>query len=378
MLDKITKGGYIAIRIVTGILAAVFLVYSLFTLWDMYRTEIRAFASYDLLKYRPDIEHDEPPYLDELLEINPDTAGWVTIYGTNIDYPVMKGKNDMEYLNKTATGTYAVTGSVFMSMLNSKDFSDPYTLIYGHHMANGSMFGDIDKFKDKDFFFNVKEKRFKTDEGVLIMENIVYNLKVFAIIETNAYDDNIYHSDKTQNDLTGLLSYLKTNSMYYIEKDNIDKILALSTCDNANTDGRTILLCQMKLRTEPLPTREEEPLTPHRKAVGHPMAGAYWALLNLIIMLLTIYTAIPVHLYKDLADEWKHERKKLCICAGTAIVSAFCFLLTEDPHKPIQTVDMWTPIMLMLFAAVWLYRAGYIQKLFISKKKSLGSQLPTA
>ena len=353
MLDKITKGGYLVIRFVTGILAVIFLTYSLLTLWDMYRTEIKAFASYDLLKYRPDIEHDEPPYLDELLQINPDTAAWLTIYGTNIDYPVMQGENDNIYLNKSATGEYTITGSIFMASRNSKDFSDPYTLIYGHHMENGSMFGDIEKFKDKAFFMNTKNKRFKTDEGVLIMENVVYNLTVFAFLDTHAYDQTIYMSQKSDAEFAELLAYAKSDALYYRDVGDIDKVLALSTCYDATTDGRMVLLCSATLRTDPLPTREAEPLTPHRKAIGHPMAGAYWSLLNLVIMLMTVYLTVPLHLIKGKIREWKSDKKRAFISVGIGIISVLLFVITQDLHKPIQIVDVWTPVLILILFCVY-------------------------
>ena len=354
MLDKITKSGYLIIRIVTGILTAILLLYCTFTFWDMYRGELRAFASYDLLKYRPNIEEEEPPYLDDLVKINPDVAGWLTIYGTNIDYPVFQGESDNEYLNKNAYGEYTISGSIFMSVKNKKDFSDPYTLIYGHHMENGSMFGDIDKFKDKDFFYNKNKVRCKKEEGVLIMQEKVYNLKVIALVETDAYDRLIYMSDKTQEELQDLLTQVKGKCKYYIEDDGVDKVLALSTCNDATSFARTVVLCKMTIRTDPLPTREEEPLTPHRKAIGHPMSGAYWALLNLFCFLLTLIAAFPVHLWlkKDIRQKLDKRYAAAAVVAGLASVAVF--LITENPQKPIQFIDPYTPVMLILLIAVWL------------------------
>ena len=359
MINKITKSGYLVIRIITAVIMTVFLIYSLFTLWDMFRTEINAFASYDLLKYRPDIEHDKPPYLDELLKINPDTAGWVTVYGTNIDYPVMKGKDDNEYLNKSPTGDFSISGSIFMSCLNKKDFSDPYIMLYGHHMANGSMFGDIEKFKkDKAFFYNRKNKRYKKDEGVLIMQNKVWNLKVFAVMETDAYNNIVYRSDKTQSELYDFIDYAKKHSKYYINVKNIDKVLAMSTCDSATTDGRTVLLCSMKMRTEPLPTREAEPLTPHRKALGHPMAGAYWSVLNLLCMLATVFFTIKFLLVKEIRSKIKNKEKRVLIFTLANIFimlgSVILFILTEDLHKPFQMTDIWTPCMLIILVGAYV------------------------
>lgn len=361
MLEKITAAGWALIRILTGIFAVIFLTYSLFTLWDMYRTEIKAFASYDLLQYRPNIEQFEPPYLDDLLEINPDTTGWLTIYGTNIDYPVMQGKDDMDYLNKTATLEYSVSGSIFLSMLNKRDYSEPYCLVYGHHMENGSMFGDIDKFKKEDFFRNVDNQRFKKNEGVLILENIVYNLKVFAVLETDAYDEMVYRADKYESEIPALEEYLKTNSLYYTEVKPTGKILAMSTCDASGTDARTVLFCRMKLRKEPLPTREKEPLTPHREAVGHPMAGAYWSIMDLTALLLTIYAFLPVHvLWEERKDIKKYIKiKQIIICLLPVLVQILLFILTQNLHKPMQLVDVWTPVMILFLAAEWFIRKSF-------------------
>lgn len=358
MLQKITEGGYLLIRIITGVLAAIFFMYSLLTLWDMYRTEIKAFASYDLLKYRPDIENNEPPYLDELVKINPDTTGWITIYGTNIDYPVMKGEDNNEYLNKDAMGEYSISGAIFMSNLNSRDFSDPYTLLYGHHMDNGSMFGDLDKFKkDKDFFYNKGCKRYKTDEGVLIMQEKVWNLKVIGLMETSAYDRDVYRSDKTEAEIPGFLEYAEKNAKFWRAKDSPDKLLVLSTCSSAATYGRTVLICRMERRKDPLPTREAEPLTPHRKAVGHPMAGAYWALLNLMCLVAAIYFFLRLNIRRERISLLKQKsRVTIKITAVESMLttaSILLFILTEDLHKPIQVIDAWTLPMILLLALLY-------------------------
>jgi sortase B len=339
-MKKVADAGNFIIRIITTVLAVIFLIYGGLMLWDMYRTEIKAFASYDLLKYRPNIEEDEPPYLDELLEINPDTAAWLTIYNTHMDYPVMHGKTDMEYINKDVYGEYTVTGSIFMASENSKDFSDPYTLVYGHHMTNGSMFGDIHKFKEKEFFD-------ANDKGILIMENKAYDLKIMACLATDAYDEQVYQVKKTE--LEPFVSYVRENTKLFRETP-YEQILVLSTCDDANTSGRTVLVCAMNTRTAPLPDREKGKATPARQAVGHPMAGAYWSLINLICLLTSVYFAIRII--------WI-QRKKLksmyvLIEFMLAIVSILVFYITEDMKKPIQMVDIWTPLMLAILALIWL------------------------
>lgn len=344
LLTYLTKGGNKLIIVIATIMAMLFGLYGTLMLWDAFRTEINAFASYDLLQYRPNIEEDEPPYLDDLIKINPDTAGWVTIYGTNIDYPVVQGKDDKEYLNKDALGKYSVSGSIFMSCLNSKGFSDPYTLLYGHHMDNGSMFGDLDKFRDDEaFFYNKSNKRFTNDEeGVLIMQDRVWNLKVLAVIETSAYDHAIYRSDKEKTDIVPLLDYIEQKAKYTRNVGQIDKILALSTCMSATSYDRTVLICKMEVRTDPLPLREEEPLTTHRKAVGHPMAGAYWSLVDAVIFLCGLYLCVGV-------IRQRFGRRLILSEISLMIIMVIVFILTQNLKKPMQATDVWTPVMLLLF-----------------------------
>ena len=176
-LDKAATYINLANRVTATIIAVVFILYAGLSLWDMYRSEMKAFASYDLLQYKPVLK-EEPPYLEDLLKVNPDVVSWLTIYNTKIDYPVVQGKDDKEYLNKDAAGNYALWGALFISENNKSDYSDPYTLIYGHHVANGTMLGDIEKYKDVSFFN-------KNRKGVMVLPDRVYDLDVFAYIETD-------------------------------------------------------------------------------------------------------------------------------------------------------------------------------------------------
>ena len=275
-----------SIKVITFILAAFFAIYGILMLRDTYCIQQEAFSSYDLLQYRPNIEENKPPYLDDLININEDTVGWITIYNTNMDYPIMQGKDDLTYINKDVYGNFSISGSIFLSYQNSKDFSDPYNLVYGHHMDNGAMFGDVLKNKEKDFFN-------KNNKGILFLPNKVYDLTVMAVLETDAYDHNIYYIN---NNFDYTINYIKNNSLYYKDIE-YEHIVALSTCDDATTSGRTILICAMNTRTDPLPAREDGEAVVHREPIGHPMAGAYWALLNLIILLCILYYGILTIIY---------------------------------------------------------------------------------
>ena len=122
---------------------------------------------------------------DELLAVNPDTVAWITIDGTNIDYPVVQGKDNFEYLDKAFTGEFSVGGTLFLDSACSGDFSERYSIIYGHHMAGGKMFGDLKKFRDGDFLA-------KNHRGVLLTPEWDYDLDIIAAGRYDAYDADVY------------------------------------------------------------------------------------------------------------------------------------------------------------------------------------------
>ena len=78
-------------------------------------------------------------------------VGWLTVDGTSIDYPVMQGGNNLTFLNRNPYGEFSLSGSIFLDSRNSPDFSDEYSIIYGHHMAYGKLFGALDAFLDETY-----------------------------------------------------------------------------------------------------------------------------------------------------------------------------------------------------------------------------------
>ena len=104
-LPKQKKASYIAaaagdrlLGLVTFVLALLMLLYGIYVLYDNAYLNRKAFVSQDLLQYKPDVEaSDELLGFGDILELNPHTVGWLTIDGTNINYPVMQGKDNLEY-----------------------------------------------------------------------------------------------------------------------------------------------------------------------------------------------------------------------------------------------------------------------------------------
>ena len=306
-VSKISKASDIVLGIFTGLLAAVCLVYSLYVLYDNFYQGQSAFSSWDLVRYKPKLSDDGKYHFNELQKINKDVIGWLTIYDTHIDYPVLQGKDDLEYINKDAFGDISLTGSIYLSASNHSDISDMYNIVYGHHMDNGAMFGDIDKFVDKAFFDSHRS-------GVYITPEKAYKLNVFACLETNAYESMIYTvNENNQEMLLRLYDYLREHSLTYYETDHekAAKIIALSTCSSAVTNGRTVVFCDAVETEEAVAPKEEAvPADTERVVRGHGTAKGGWALLNALCVLIALYTLLPLIHTRKKYRQIQYSRKK--------------------------------------------------------------------
>ena len=225
------------------ILMVVMLSFGGYSLWDTYVTMSGAFLKNDLLKYKPSLDNPEQTRLSlqELMAINPDTRAWITLDGTHIDYPMVQGKDDMEYVNKDVTCEFSLSGSIFLSAKNKADFSDPYMLTYGHHMDNGGMYGDVMEFIKKDYFD-------KHLTGHLFLpDGRARKLDVFAVIECDAYDQMIYRTDNKKGNVMELVEYLKNHATNFrdIDMKESDQIMALSTCVSLETNGRAVVMVRV-------------------------------------------------------------------------------------------------------------------------------------
>lgn len=231
------------LSLIAALLILVMLLYGGYSLWDTAMIYRGAFTSNDLLKYKPSVGEEGSLTLAELQAINPDVRGWITIDDTHIDYPVVQGKTDMDYINRDVYGEFSLSGSIFLSCQNSADFSDKYNLVYGHHMANGGMFGDIVEFVNSGYFT-------EHETGCLYLpDDTVYTVRVFACVETDAYDAMVYRPDSWKDgDLNQLLSYIRSKAVQYRETGVTaeDSVIALSTCAEAATNGRVIVFGRLE------------------------------------------------------------------------------------------------------------------------------------
>ena len=234
LAERIARFGNKIVSLLTAILIILLLTYGLYSLWDIYRINHNAFISDELLKYKPGQENGLG--FDALRELNPDVKAWITIDNTHIDYPILQGKDNMEYVNKDPFGEFALSGSIFLSTKNASDFSDIYNMTYGHHMENGAMFGDLTKMLDLNY---LKEHT----TGTLYVPDKTYSVKLYAALNDSAYETRIYNLAGVMSDMEGFQTYVKANATSYIDQGvkSTDKIIALSTCMSATTNGRVVV-----------------------------------------------------------------------------------------------------------------------------------------
>ena len=180
--------------------------------------------------YRPGSEEAAAVEAKPLTE---DYVAWLTLDETSIDYPVMQADNNSKYLNMDPYGDYSLAGSIFLDSRNAGDFSDSYSLVYGHHMSGGYMFGALDRFYDESYFDAHRT-------GHLRVGETEYRLTVFAVLLTDANEDTLFNPQGSER----VLKIAKEASMYDREPENAH-VLALSTCKDPGSTTRTVVLCTL-------------------------------------------------------------------------------------------------------------------------------------
>lgn len=230
------------LSIMAGILILLMLSYGVYSLWDTYKIYANSFADEELLKFRPTDDGEDNPTLKDLKKLNPDVKAWIQVPKTNIDYPVVQGQDDMEYINKNLYGEFELSGAIFLSCLNKDDFSDPYNLVYGHNMKNGGMFADVADFTNKEYFETHQK-------GKLYLTDATRKIRFFACMKVTAADAKIYHPDGYRKEnLKDLLDYIQANAVQYRDVNVADEnsLIALSTCSEAETNGRVVLIGKLE------------------------------------------------------------------------------------------------------------------------------------
>ncbi len=173
-----------------------------------------------------------PVDFEKLKKANPDIYAWISIPEVKVDYPILQSENDNAfYLNHTVNGKKSVYGSIYTENYNYKDFSDFNTLVYGHNMKNGTMFGSLKKYRDAAFF---NENRFIT----VYMPGRILKYEIFAAVTWDnkhilaSRDFESAENRKIYIDEIFAVRDMNSQIKRDITVTENDRIITLSTCMN--------------------------------------------------------------------------------------------------------------------------------------------------
>lgn len=173
------------------------------------------------------------PIIVALKELNDETVGWLNVPGTNIDYPVVKAKDNAYYLRHNFKKEKDYNGWVFMNYLNSAEMLDKNTIIFAHNRYYSNiMFGTLNKVGKKTWYQNIKN-------NLITYSDINKEMKweVFAAYTVPVTDDYLETNFSTDEDFNNFIKMIRSRSVISsdLEIKNTDKILTLSTCADINT-----------------------------------------------------------------------------------------------------------------------------------------------
>lgn len=290
LLQSIGEYALIAIILISILIAV-------YALWDIKFVASKAQPS-NYAIYKPG---EDKGSWEELKASNSEVIGWINIYGTNIDYPVVQAKDNEKYLMTDAFGRYSLSGAIFLDYRNKADFSDFNNIIHGHSMSHNAMFGDVSDFLDEEFYRT-------HGYGDLFFSETHHGLKIIAIAEVDAYTSGLYRMVLGRDESAdAFFSELDSASKFAIDESdkNADyTYVLLSTCTSAFTNGRHILVCRLTDEVyENAYASDTE--TAARDTVGGPRVRIRFLLIVLIIIALLVIITKALDAYD------KKQREKL-------------------------------------------------------------------
>lgn len=183
---------------------------------------------------------------DELKSINQDVAGWLYMEALpNINYPIVQGSDNDFYLHHTYKKESIFAGSIFVDCKNTKDFSDQNTIVYGHNMKNGSMFGTLKQYK-------LQETIDKSPYFWVITPKEAYKYKIFAMYVANVDGDTYTLIKGPGKETIEYGESMKAKSLINTgdyQFKQTDKIVTLSTCTGDSSTRFVRLLCLINAMT---------------------------------------------------------------------------------------------------------------------------------
>lgn len=182
------------------------------------------------------------PQFEALEKVNKDINGWIHIDGTAVNYPILKSADNKDYLARDFEKQKSKKGSIFMDYRNDDKNLSKNTVIYGHHVGDGTMFDTLEKYLEQDFYDKHKQIEFDTRYGK-------YKLEVLSAYRTTARNDYIQTTFKSNAEYDAFLE--KTVKSSEIKTDTqvraSDHIVTLSTCEDpfSQTEERIAVVAKL-------------------------------------------------------------------------------------------------------------------------------------
>jgi sortase B len=180
---------------------------------------------------------------DYLLNENEDIKAWIYCPDTIINYPVLQAEDNDFYLHRLTDKTYNKAGSLFIDCKNSPDFSDYLTIIYGHHMKNGSMFGSISNYKKQEYYDEHPKLYLATPDRSYTIK-LIAGFVTDAVSDTYIVPENIEERDEFIN--TAIKKSTFDAQIDISDIDEEDKLVMLSTCSYEYENARFVLIGVLK------------------------------------------------------------------------------------------------------------------------------------
>ena len=177
-----------------------------------------------------------------LFDQNNDFIGWISIEGTNVNYPVMQTPDNPDYyLKHSFEKTYSDYGVPYIEESCAVGLSNN-VVIYGHHMKNGSMFADLCKYTDKDFYEEHKTIQFDT-------LSTLGKYEVVAVFKFNTNKETFKYNEcctMNEEELKEFMNQVHERELYDtgVDAEYGDQLLTLSTCEYTYTNGRLVVIAK--------------------------------------------------------------------------------------------------------------------------------------
>ncbi|MFR9239371.1 MAG: class B sortase [Clostridium baratii] len=182
-----------------------------------------------------EVKNNNDKFSEELIKINEDYKMWIEVPNTNIDYPVVQGKDNDFYLNHDFYKKESSAGAIFIDYKNNIE-KDKNIIIYGHNMRNKSMFQNLMKFKDEAFWK-------KNKKIIVTIDGKRYEYEIFSSYISNVKDVDLKINFKNEDEYLKYIDDIKKKSIFHRDIDikSDDRIITLSTCSYEEDDNRMII-----------------------------------------------------------------------------------------------------------------------------------------